>query len=169
LLVYVFFYVLSDILGVRVAVFRTFGTNAPAASVLEGIVGTAVKDFISLDAPPWHTHGILRLFLPDLALRADDGSEQNLPEGLRGRMCKPARGIERGCHASFFPAVPSRSRIIWVAPNSGKIQKGRGSFSKRAASLFRRCGEIDAMSLVTLPGRGGPLAWLPDRFRPSRR
>jgi predicted acyltransferase len=54
LLVYVFFYVLSDIAGIRIGVFRTFGTNALAAYVLEGILGEAVKSFIPMDAPPWY-------------------------------------------------------------------------------------------------------------------
>jgi predicted acyltransferase len=57
LLVYVLFYVLSDRLGLRVGVFRTFGTNALAAYILEGIVGSAVKDFIPRDAPQWYTIG----------------------------------------------------------------------------------------------------------------
>ena len=52
LLVYVLFYILSDMWGVRVGVFRTFGTNALAAYVLADIIGSAVKDFIPRDAPP---------------------------------------------------------------------------------------------------------------------
>jgi predicted acyltransferase len=55
LLVYVVFYVLSDIWGIRVGVFRTFGTNALAAYVLAGIIGGAVKTFIPHDAPAWYT------------------------------------------------------------------------------------------------------------------
>jgi len=55
LLVYVLFYILSDILGVRVGVFRTFGTNALAAYVLAGIIGEAIKNFIPGDAPAWYT------------------------------------------------------------------------------------------------------------------
>jgi predicted acyltransferase len=54
LLVYVLFYILADMLGMRVGVFRTFGTNALAAYILEGLIGTAVKDFIPPDAPPWY-------------------------------------------------------------------------------------------------------------------
>ncbi len=52
LLVYVLFYVLSDILRFRVGLFRTFGTNALAAYVLAGIIGTSVQAFIPHDAPP---------------------------------------------------------------------------------------------------------------------
>jgi predicted acyltransferase len=57
LLVYVLFYVLSDIMGIRVGVFRTFGTNALAAYILEGLIGSAVKDFIPHDAPQWYAIG----------------------------------------------------------------------------------------------------------------
>ena len=54
LLVYVGFYVLADMLGIRIGVFRTFGTNALAAYVLHGIIGGAVKNFIPQDAPAWY-------------------------------------------------------------------------------------------------------------------
>ena len=54
LLVYVGFYVLADMLGIRIGVFRTFGTNALAAYVLHGIIGGAVKSFIPQDAPAWY-------------------------------------------------------------------------------------------------------------------
>jgi predicted acyltransferase len=52
LLVYVLFYVLADMLHVRLGLFRTFGTNALAAYVLAGIIGGAVKTFVPGDAPP---------------------------------------------------------------------------------------------------------------------
>jgi predicted acyltransferase len=55
LLVYVVFYILSDMMGIRIGVFRTFGTNALAAYVLAGIIGEAIKNFIPGDAPPWYT------------------------------------------------------------------------------------------------------------------
>jgi predicted acyltransferase len=54
LLVYVLFYILADMLGIRIGLFRTFGTNALAAYVLHGIIGGAVKSFIPKDAPPWY-------------------------------------------------------------------------------------------------------------------
>ncbi len=54
LLVYLGFYVLADMLGIRIGVFRTFGTNALAAYVLHGIIGGAVKNFIPQDAPAWY-------------------------------------------------------------------------------------------------------------------
>lgn len=54
LLVYVLFYFLADIVGIRVGVFRTFGTNALAAYVLAGMIGTAVQAFIPRDAPAWY-------------------------------------------------------------------------------------------------------------------
>ncbi len=55
LLVYLLFYVLSDLGGVRIGVFRTFGSNALAAYVLASIIGTAIQAFIPRDAPPWYT------------------------------------------------------------------------------------------------------------------
>ena len=55
LLVYVLFYILSEMWGIRVGLFRTFGTNALAAYVLASIIGGAVKHFIPGDAPPWYT------------------------------------------------------------------------------------------------------------------
>ena len=42
-------------MGIRVGVFRTFGTNALAAYVLAGIIGEAIKNFIPGDAPAWYT------------------------------------------------------------------------------------------------------------------
>ncbi len=55
LLVYVLFYVLSDLGGIRIGLFRTFGSNALAAYVLASIIGTAIQAFIPRDAPPWYT------------------------------------------------------------------------------------------------------------------
>lgn len=54
LLVYVFFYILADMLNVRIGLFRTFGTNALAAYVLAGMIGGAVKTFVPGDAPHWY-------------------------------------------------------------------------------------------------------------------
>jgi hypothetical protein len=54
LLVYVLFYFLADIVGIRVGVFRTFGSNALAAYILAGMIGTAVQAFIPRDAPAWY-------------------------------------------------------------------------------------------------------------------
>jgi predicted acyltransferase len=55
LLVYLLFYVLSDLAGIRIGLFRTFGSNALAAYVLASIIGTAIQAFIPRDAPPWYT------------------------------------------------------------------------------------------------------------------
>jgi predicted acyltransferase len=54
LLVYILFYMLGDMAGIRIGIFRTLGTNALAAYVLASIIGGAVKTFIPGDAPPWY-------------------------------------------------------------------------------------------------------------------
>jgi predicted acyltransferase len=54
LLVYLLFYVLSDLGGIRIGLFRTFGSNALAAYVLASIIGTAIQAFTPHDAPPWY-------------------------------------------------------------------------------------------------------------------
>ncbi len=54
LAVYVLFYVLCDILGWRVGIFRTFGMNALAAYVLHMIVDSAVSPFAPRDAAAWY-------------------------------------------------------------------------------------------------------------------
>lgn len=54
LLVYVLFYIVSDIFGFTVGVFRTLGTNALVGYILHGIVGDAVEKFIPKDSPGWY-------------------------------------------------------------------------------------------------------------------
>jgi predicted acyltransferase len=54
ILVYLVFYVLGDLWGIRIGVFRTLGTNALAAYVLASMIGNAVKTFIPGDAPAWY-------------------------------------------------------------------------------------------------------------------
>jgi predicted acyltransferase len=51
LVLYGLFYVLSDMLGVSVGVFRTFGVNALAGYILHGMVGDAVKEYLPQDSP----------------------------------------------------------------------------------------------------------------------
>ena len=46
LFVYLLFYVVSDLGGIRIGVFRTLGSNALAAYVLASIIGSAVQAFI---------------------------------------------------------------------------------------------------------------------------
>ena len=54
LAVFAVFYVLCDILGWQLGVFRTFGTNALVAYVLHMMVASAVKPFMPRDVPPWY-------------------------------------------------------------------------------------------------------------------
>ncbi len=83
LLVYVGFYVLADMLGIRIGVFRTFGTNALAAYLLHGIIGGAVKSFIpQRRARLVRDHGVVLGFLLDLALCSHAGKEQDLSARL---------------------------------------------------------------------------------------
>ncbi|MES2793493.1 MAG: hypothetical protein V4719_28025, partial [Planctomycetota bacterium] len=62
LAVYVLFYLMCDVWGWRLGVFRTFGTNALFAYILHGLVGGAVKPFIPRDAPAWYALSGLALF-----------------------------------------------------------------------------------------------------------
>jgi len=53
LALYGLFYILSDMLGIKVGVFRTFGTNALVGYILHDFTGDAIKNFIPNDAPRW--------------------------------------------------------------------------------------------------------------------
>jgi predicted acyltransferase len=52
LLVYALFFVLADMIGLKVGVFRTLGSNALFGYVLHDIVGDKVKNFFPKDVPP---------------------------------------------------------------------------------------------------------------------
>ena len=52
LAVYGLFFLLSDMIGVKIGVFRTLGTNALFGYVLHDITGDAVKKFVPKDVPP---------------------------------------------------------------------------------------------------------------------
>ena len=54
LLVYVLFYVVCDIGGWQLGLFRTFGTNALAGYVLHDMISGAVKQFVPGGAPWWY-------------------------------------------------------------------------------------------------------------------
>jgi predicted acyltransferase len=54
LAVYTLFYVLCDLVGWQLGVFRTFGTNALVAYVLHMMVASAVKPFMPRDVPAWY-------------------------------------------------------------------------------------------------------------------
>ena len=54
LAVYALFYIVCDLWGWQVGMFRTLGTNALVGYILHGIVGDAVERFISKDAPLWY-------------------------------------------------------------------------------------------------------------------
>ena len=51
LAVYGLFYILSDVAGLKIGVFRTLGSNALFGYVLHDIVGESVKKFVPRDAP----------------------------------------------------------------------------------------------------------------------
>jgi Heparan-alpha-glucosaminide N-acetyltransferase, catalytic len=70
---YVIFYVVCDIWGFQLGLFRTYGTNALAGYVLFEIVGSSIKAFIPGDAPFWYSFGgfllccyVLWLFIRNL-------------------------------------------------------------------------------------------------------
>ncbi len=48
---YGLFYVLSDMIGLKIGIFRTLGVNALAGYILHDMVGDAVKKFVPKDAP----------------------------------------------------------------------------------------------------------------------
>jgi len=54
LAVYAIFVILTDRLGMTLGLFRTFGTNALAAYILHGMVGSAVKPWVPKDVPGWY-------------------------------------------------------------------------------------------------------------------
>ena|SRR5580704_4320345 len=65
LAVYGLFYVLADMVGVKVGVFRTFGTNALVGYVLHDFVGEAIKKFVPDDVPAsvmWISCGVFFFF-----------------------------------------------------------------------------------------------------------
>lgn len=62
LLVYWLFFVVCDLWGVQLAIFRTFGTNALLAYVLHSLVGDAVQPFFPNDSPAWYALTGLALF-----------------------------------------------------------------------------------------------------------
>lgn len=55
LLVFLLFYIASDLYGLQLGVFRTFGTNALIAYVLHSMVSSAVQPFFPKDAPAWYS------------------------------------------------------------------------------------------------------------------
>ncbi|MCA9078197.1 MAG: hypothetical protein KDA93_24420 [Planctomycetaceae bacterium] len=62
LFVYVLFYVVCDIWGWSLGVFRSFGVNALAAYILHAMVGGAIKPFVTKDAPGWYVTASVILF-----------------------------------------------------------------------------------------------------------
>jgi predicted acyltransferase len=51
LVIYGLFFVLADIIGLKIGVFRTFGVNALVGYILHDMTGDAVKRFVPKDAP----------------------------------------------------------------------------------------------------------------------
>jgi predicted acyltransferase len=61
LAIYALFFLLSDVGGLRIGVFRTLGSNALIAYILHDITGEAVKKFVPRDVPPtvmWISFGV---------------------------------------------------------------------------------------------------------------
>lgn len=54
LAVYVLFYILADMLNIRIGIFRTLGVNALVGYVLHDMVGGSVKAFMPPDSPAWY-------------------------------------------------------------------------------------------------------------------
>jgi predicted acyltransferase len=52
LALYALFYILADMIGLKIGVFRTLGTNALFGYVLHDFTGDAVKKFVPKDVPP---------------------------------------------------------------------------------------------------------------------
>jgi predicted acyltransferase len=52
LVIYGLFFVLADMIGIKIGVFRTLGVNALVGYILHDIVGEAVKRFVPKDSPP---------------------------------------------------------------------------------------------------------------------
>ena len=51
LAIFALFYILSDLGGFKIGVFRTFGTNALIGYILHGVVAGAIKKFVPGDVP----------------------------------------------------------------------------------------------------------------------
>jgi predicted acyltransferase len=63
LALYAVFYLVCDVWGWQLALFRTLGTNALVGYILHGIVDRAVSSFLPRDAPGWYvTAGFLVYF-----------------------------------------------------------------------------------------------------------
>ena len=62
LAIFVLFYVLCDLAGAQLPIFKTFGTNALAAYVLHDLVSNAVQPFFPKDSPMWYAYSGLALF-----------------------------------------------------------------------------------------------------------
>jgi predicted acyltransferase len=63
LALYGVFYLLSDIGGWRVGIFRTLGSNALAGYILHDLVGDAFKPYAPSDSPLWYALGITGVYL----------------------------------------------------------------------------------------------------------
>jgi hypothetical protein len=62
LAIFVLFYVLCDLAGAQLPIFKTFGTNALAAYVLHDLVSNAVQPFFPKDSPMWYAYSGRALF-----------------------------------------------------------------------------------------------------------
>jgi predicted acyltransferase len=63
LAIFALFYIVSDLVGWQLALFRTLGTNALIGYILHGMVADAVERFMPKDSPGWYvTAGFLLYF-----------------------------------------------------------------------------------------------------------
>jgi hypothetical protein len=62
LAVFVLFYIVCDIGGAELPIFKTFGVNALAAYVLHDLTSNAVQPFFPKDSPAWYAFTGLFLF-----------------------------------------------------------------------------------------------------------
>ena len=71
LVVYGLFYILADMLGIKVGMFRTFGTNALVGYILHDFTGDAIKNFIPPDSPPMVMWASVAFFFSSLGFSSE--------------------------------------------------------------------------------------------------
>ena len=125
LAIYALFVVLSDVAGLRVGLFRTFGTNALAAYLLHPMVGDFVNAYAPKDSPFWYVLlATLIYFLICYGFTRYPGTQANLPAALIERK-KPfpkrcwgrvgaisGKSSEAGLAAATAGRVTDRCRVV---------------------------------------------------------
>jgi hypothetical protein len=62
LVVYALFYIVCDVWGWQLGLFRTFGSNALLAWIVHNLVGNAVEPFVPRDSPLWYVSAAFLLY-----------------------------------------------------------------------------------------------------------